>query len=396
MSQNTSSLSDCDVEKIVQNNFTNLLKKKRPGPRSRTLIASDFNTSDINTSVSTTPSNQFTSLNENIDPTSSSTIPNISTPVTPNIEVTKKNGETAENNEDESTNGSTCDGVLVEQNQSIDSLVAEETSLAQSPNYPSTSFSGKDLSKVPMSKRRSLPSTLQNKKKQKLTHDDILQMDDPDYSPEFNEWVKKQPIILPENWFIHVPNDVKKMAGKPPDSLISCEGCNSVFPAIDDGNDGLFPCIEYYKHCIQKCSKYSDKVISCEKCYQKFLDNDEYQRHLRSQCLTFFKKKIAILRLKSPWMNWKLFYDLLERKVQYKNKACCYASELGCKAKFACEMKRNTVFPGLELYVHCVDECKFYKSMGRIRHCEACDFSYLNEDDYKNYDKCEGHDTFIC
>lgn len=234
-------------------------------------------------------------------------------------------------------------------------------------------------------KRKSTPTSVASRKRKRAsTHEDLLNMDDPDYTPEFNAYIKSLPIDVKESeYFTFIPR--RAMTQSEFNCNIHCKECHARFVSYTGASGIEIPSKEYYKHCLEDCPTYPK--VQCRKCCHNFLDQEEHDAHLASQCLTLFKKKVLILRLKAPWMPRKLFYDLLDRKIN--DNVICYASTLGCFKSFPCEMTSlQRVLPGIELYVHCVSDCPEYESLNKIKRCAKCSFAYINESDYQKYDPC--------
>ena len=410
-----------NINQIVSENVSKVIVKKRPGPKSKTQVAVQLAST---TSVQNAPnvSSSNTENGQNHLPNSSSPDSVLATGdatvkspdkevtftqsvqdqlvVAPVIGTTKKrpgpksktlltNRSTPSTSPTRSplTQISTQTSTPVRASTSYDSPQGDSLSTFEEPlpEISPAGPSGKDLSSMTTKKRKSTPTSIASKKRKKrLTHEDLLNMDDPDYSKEFNDFIKSIPINIAEDEYLtYIPRRALNLSEF--NHNICCKGCNKSFHAFHSGADFIFPSKEYYIHCIEQCQAYQH--VKCNKCYHNFLDQDDYESHLAYQCLNLFKKKILVLRLKMPWMPRQLYYDLLERKLNSKVK--CYASILGCNRTFECQMNnQKKVLPGLELYVHCIDECTHYSDCDKMKHCEVCSFKYLNEDDYKKYDPC--------
>ena len=179
---------------------------------------------------------------------------------------------------------------------------------------------------------------------------------------EYPEYIKQLPdvVLTPDEYEMYIP--AKSRNCQFFNNSLVCRACNKSFPAFLDSSGShttTIPCPEYYKHCLQQCPVYMKKHMkSCDVCFHRYLDEEEFAKHKRGSNCSKQAKRMAMLKLKMPWMPRQLFLDLIAMSMNAK--MCCP----GCSQQFACHKKANDYTPGLELQCHMLDECDAYRKSG--------------------------------
>lgn len=258
---------------------------------------------------------------------------------------------------------------------------------SQSPAYSSSSKDTEVVSLTPSPKSvetRPLKKKKLNNGVQKST-EEILNKDDPEFPPDINDYAKSQPLPSdPKEYLTFIPSRVLKLVTF--SSSIKCEACSRAFPAhVVFGR--TFPQKEYYEHCIERCPNYT-KTVSCHRCKHNFLNQDEFKCHSRTACDKLIKQKLVAWRLRLPWMDPKLFWDILANENSMNGKIDCPAKDLGCRESFRCYSlgKKCPPYPELGYYYHAIEACHHFITGGRIVSCENCGYKYVNQKDFDEYD----------
>lgn len=155
------------------------------------------------------------------------------------------------------------------------------------------------------------------------------------------------------------PADVKKSVST------RCKGCNEQFECRFDGKNVWSP-LEFYVHCIDDCSWYKrlNLISPCRKCDQIFIDPSRLNIHLGQS---------HRLNNKRNWMS----KSILKRSM-YRGCNSTVRCE-GCGRQFSAVRNINSaIVPRIDFYIHCIEKCKKYRNLGKIRTCTLCPLKFIN------------------
>lgn len=164
---------------------------------------------------------------------------------------------------------------------------------------------------------------------------------------------------------------------------IRCPGCDEEFSGNEKIENGIkkvvYPELNYYTHCITSCDSYKQLhlIRQCSQCKCLFLNPVSLGNH-KSNCKHH--------QPDHGFTTDKFYRDWLPRSVvKQQNMDRNYKSFVNCKG---CDEQfpanehfsngHRIVYPRIDFYIHCIEQCEQFKALNTVQTCEACSCKFIS------------------